>query len=56
MELDYRKFARICDQQAALCQEQKVRDELKAMAREYRGRAESLEREQTVFSRSKQID
>jgi hypothetical protein len=56
MELDNGKLARICEQQAALCHEQKVREELKAMAREYRGRAERPERELTVLSRSKQMD
>ena len=40
MELDYKKFARICEQQAALCHEEKVREELKAMAREYRLKAD----------------
>jgi hypothetical protein len=46
MESDHRNLARICEQQAALCEHRQTRDELLAMAREYRVLAEWQERQE----------
>jgi hypothetical protein len=48
MESDYRNLARICEQQAALCEHRQTRDELIAMAREYRISAEWQERQNAL--------
>jgi hypothetical protein len=48
MESNYRNLARICEQQAALCENRQTRDELIAMAREYRISAELQERQNAL--------
>ena len=49
--VDYRNLVRICEQQAALCADPRAREELKAMAGEYRVSAEWQERQQTADAR-----
>jgi hypothetical protein len=47
---------RICEQQAALCaRSERAREELKAMAQEYRVSAEWQERQQTAEARGRRF-
>ena len=49
---DYRTLAHLCDQQAALTTSETTRDQLKAMAAEYRELAERQERLKNNAARS----
>jgi hypothetical protein len=53
--VDCRNLVRICEQQAALCADPRAREELKAMAREYRVSAEWQERQQTAEARGRRF-
>ena len=53
--VDYRNLVRICEQHAALCADPSAREELNAIAGEYRVSAEWQERQQSAEARGRRF-